>query len=433
VVGKYEHRIAGSRRSDGSLGYYSLRFVYLRQLRQGKRKLAAYLRWRRGSYGSRDQVSIVRTVGQVTNAPTFAVDDVTMDDRNRFRGCLLGGAVGDALGAPIEFMSLSRICKYFGAGGLRDYSDLTGRAGAITDDTQLTLFTAEGLIRGLVQERREGSTDYTRITANAYQRWLLTQGQSNRHGLDPLVPQPGWLYSVKELHSARSPGHTCRAALRDASELGQPARNDSAGCSGVVRIAPVGLFAQSSEESFALGCQLTALTHGHPSARLSGGALAAMITALRQGESLPSALESALRLLRLQPGHEPVARALEHAAELAHARMDSDTAIAHLGEGWAAAEALAIATYAALAARDFREGILMAVNHGGDSDSTGALAGNLLGVIWGEQGIPVPWVKRLELRKVLVEIADDLLQCRDWDLAPGAEYERHLCEKYPGH
>jgi ADP-ribosylglycohydrolase len=375
----------------------------------------------------------VRTVRSASSEPVIPTVDLNLDDRNRFRGCLLGGAVGDALGAPIEFMSLSRICKHFGASGLRDYSDLAGRAGAITDDTQMTLFTVEGLIRAFVQERRLGHADYVKVTAGAYQRWLLTQGQSNRHGLDPLDPQPGWLYRVKELHSARSPGHTCRAALRDASELGQPASNDSAGCSGVVRIAPVGLFAQSSAESFELGCQLTALTHGHSSARLVGGTLAAMITALRLGDAMSAALDGALTLLRQQPANEPVVQALEHAAELAHTRMDSDTAIALLGEGWNAVEALAIATYAALLARDYREGVLMAVNHGGDSDSTGALAGNLLGVRFGEQGIPVPWVKRLELRKVLLEVADDLLDCREWDLSPGAEFERHIRAKYPGY
>ncbi|MEZ5571086.1 MAG: ADP-ribosylglycohydrolase family protein [Halioglobus sp.] len=356
-----------------------------------------------------------------------------MDDRNRVRGCMLGGAVGDALGAPLEFMSLSRICKHFGAGGLRDYSDMRGRAGAITDDTQMALFTAEGLIRGAVQAHREGNTDYAKVTFGAYLRWLQTQGQSNRHGLNPLTPAPGWLYGVKDLHSTRSPGRTCRAALREATEPGQPASNDSAGCSGVVRIAPVGLFATSIEQSFELGCQLTALTHGHPTGWLAGGALAVMIHALRRGDALTTALDAALHCLRQQPLHEEIVQALEGAARLARARTDSDTAITKMGEGWIASEALAIATYCALVARDFREGVLMAVNHAGDSDSTGALAGNLLGVIWGEQGIPVPWVKRLELRKVILEVADDLLDCRDWDLQPGGELEKQISVKYPGY
>ena len=71
-----------------------------------------------------------------------------MEDQSRFRGCLLAGAVGDALGAPIEFMSLSRICTTFGSGGIRDYVKFAGRKGAISDETQMTLFSAEALIRG---------------------------------------------------------------------------------------------------------------------------------------------------------------------------------------------------------------------------------------------------------------------------------------------
>jgi len=63
------------------------------------------------------------------------------------RGCLLGGAVGDALGAPIEFDDLAKIRSRFGPAGLRDYAPAYGRVDAFTDDTQMTLFTAEGLIR----------------------------------------------------------------------------------------------------------------------------------------------------------------------------------------------------------------------------------------------------------------------------------------------
>ena len=93
-----------------------------------------------------------------------------MDDRSGFRGCLLGGAVGDALGGAVEFMRLGQIRQRFGPGGIRDYAGAYGRVGAITDDTQMTLFTAEGLIRGLVRERCQGTTDYSSVVANAYLR-----------------------------------------------------------------------------------------------------------------------------------------------------------------------------------------------------------------------------------------------------------------------
>lgn len=66
---------------------------------------------------------------------------------DHYEGCLLGGAVGDALGAPVEFMSLDAILRKFGPSGITEYFPAFGKTGAITDDTQMTLFTAEGMLR----------------------------------------------------------------------------------------------------------------------------------------------------------------------------------------------------------------------------------------------------------------------------------------------
>ena len=161
------------------------------------------------------------------------------DLRSRFRGCLLGGAAGDALGAAVEFHSRSEILKRFGSDGIRHYAPAYGLPCAITDDTQMTLFTAEGLIRGLMRYRDSGLIEYPGVTAWAYQRWLLTQGQHNVFDLDPLHPDAGWLYEVDALHSARAPGNTCLSALRNTRVPGEPAMNDSKGCGGVMRVAPV--------------------------------------------------------------------------------------------------------------------------------------------------------------------------------------------------
>ena len=78
-------------------------------------------------------------------------------DVSHFRGCLLGGAVGDALGAPIEFMGLEEIRSRFGPRGVTDLTDGVWPAGSITDDTQMTLFTAEGLLRAQVRGALKGT------------------------------------------------------------------------------------------------------------------------------------------------------------------------------------------------------------------------------------------------------------------------------------
>ncbi len=90
--------------------------------------------------------------------------------RDRFKGCLLGGAVGDALGAPVEFMTLKNIRAQFGPQGIRDFAPVYGRLGAITDDTQMTLFTAEGMIRSYTRACERGISSGESVTAHAYKR-----------------------------------------------------------------------------------------------------------------------------------------------------------------------------------------------------------------------------------------------------------------------
>ncbi len=74
-----------------------------------------------------------------------------IDLQSRFRGCLLGGATGSALGAAVEFMSLEQIHAQFGRRGIGDYAAAYRRIGAIADDTPMTFFTAEGLLRAMMR------------------------------------------------------------------------------------------------------------------------------------------------------------------------------------------------------------------------------------------------------------------------------------------
>lgn len=363
--------------------------------------------------------------------------------KERFLGCLLGGAVGDALGAPVEFLKDTEIRRLFGPKGITGYGPAYGRLGAITDDTQMTLFTAEGLLRAWVRGCLRGITTYRGVTAHAYLRWLQTQGERPSRSIKLDAQETGWLFQQRGLHQRRAPGNTCLAALRAMKSFGDPARNDSKGCGGVMRMAPVGLFAWRAkwppEETFRLGTELAALTHGHPTGSLTAGVLAVLILALTGGAELPDALAAAKECLRTHRGHEETLRALEGAEELAASGRPNGEAIAALGLGWIAEEALAIAVYCALVSRDFREGIVLAVNHDGDSDSTGSIAGNLLGTIHGVQPIPPEWLEPLELRDVITEVAEDLYAFRDWRIGEDEaedeaedEMGRRIWQKYPG-
>ena len=315
-----------------------------------------------------------------------------------FRGCLLGGAIGDALGAAVEFDPLPMIRDRFGRAGLTDYAPAYGRSGAITDDTQMTLFTAEGLLRAA-----SAGGDVVRHTHRAYLRWLSTQGGRVAFG----ESERGWLATIPELSWRRAPGRTCLSALQSGRRGTRAERlNDSKGCGGVMRMAPVGLAAQT--DPFAVGADLAALTHGHPSGFLGAGFLAQLVADLLAGVPLRDAADRGIERLRREPEHEETVAAVEAALEAADVGDPSPGVVQSLGGGWVGEEALAIGLYCALVARDFEHGVLLAVNHGGDSDSTGAVAGNLLGTVHGEQGIPARWIERLELREVITAVADDL-------------------------
>lgn len=352
--------------------------------------------------------------------------------RERYLGCLLGGAVGDALGAPVEFISRAQMLKNFGPEGITRYAPAYGGIGMITDDTQMTLFTAEGLLRSWVRGRLKGITTAEGVTAHAYLRWLQTQGEQPRK--TPIDGEPGWLIGHRELHYQRAPGNTCLSSLREMKSFGEPARNNSKGCGGVMRVAPAGLFAatlgdrsagRAVARAFELGDALAGLTHGHPTGRLAAGAFAGLICSLLDGTVLREALEKVTDILVRQRNHEETHRAIASAATLADSDRPHAEAIAEIGHGWVADEALGIAIYAALVADSLEQGVTVAVNHDGDSDSTGAIAGNLLGALHGVEAIPEAWLGPLELREVISEIATDLLEFPRWD--PDL-----IWRKYPG-
>ncbi len=348
---------------------------------------------------------------------------------DRVRGCLLAGACGDALGAPVEFLDLDRIRERYGCAGIRDFDEAYGRVGAITDDTQMTLFTAEGLIRAAVRQSLKGICHVPSVVHHGYLRWLATQGRKpEKCNFEP--PLDGWLIGVEALWSRRAPGNTCLGALADTRVLGDVASNDSKGCGGVMRVAPVGfVYAHQggADAAFDLGCDLARLTHGHPTGYLSAGYLAALIALLAQGTVLDEALDRVSAILVRFPAGEEVARAVDTARDAAAHPAAAERLVA-LGQGWVAEEALAMSIYCAIATETVEETIMLAVNHGGDSDSTGAIAGNIVGTLLGAAAIPKPWLDRLELRRTIETLAADLASLFT---GTGLDAEA-LAPRYPG-
>ncbi|MFP6642843.1 MAG: ADP-ribosylglycohydrolase family protein [Candidatus Latescibacterota bacterium] len=331
---------------------------------------------------------------------------------DKFKGCLLGGAVGDAMGAAVEFHSNDEIQEKFGPDGICEYAEAYGRLGAITDDTQMTMFTAEGVIRSWMRWLNRGISSPEMVIRHPYYRWLHTQGtRPARANTFPISYDKhvlsGWLIDIDELHSARAPGGTCLEALERCAPV-----VESKGCGGVMRVAPIGLFSatrQFNGSPFELGADAAKITHGHPTGYLAAGAMAEIIFRLTDSDvEIYDACADVIKLLESQQGSAETISALNAALNAAiHLGRDSSV-IPSLGQGWIAEEALAIGVYAALVAGSFEDGIRIAVNHSGDSDSTGSIAGQILGAKLGVQAIPQRWLHNLELRNEIEQLAYDL-------------------------
>ena len=340
-----------------------------------------------------------------------------MKDLDKYRGCLIGGAVGDALGYAVEFLQDYQIFQRYGEQGITEYSLVDGVA-QISDDTQMTLFTATGLLVGTTRGMMRGIMGtYPSYISFAYKDWLLTQG-AEQFGKEP--QHSSWLNNVDELNHSREPGRTCISAIMQGCNgtIENPI-NNSKGCGGVMRVAPIGLYLGdkniTNEEIAKIGAETAALTHGHELGYIPAAALVHIINLVSHDMdiSLLNAVnDSILTIRRLFAPSKYFIEFLdimEKAIKLSREDLDDLDAIRKIGQGWVAEETLAIAVYCALKySNDFEKAIIASVNHSGDSDSTGSVTGNILGAYLGLSAIPQKYLDKLELKDVITEIADDL-------------------------
>lgn len=340
---------------------------------------------------------------------------------DNYAGCILGGAIGDALGAPVEFESLDKIRKFYGQEGIQDlemgpYGDCE-----FTDDTQMTIFTIDGLLKDAGKNFDPNRTPNIKSIYNSYKLWLNTQTQNGPSG----DVKNGWISNLAGLYSKRAPGNTCLSALKSGKmgTIEEPI-NNSKGCGGIMRVAPVGLlYHQNPQVAFETGAKVAAITHGHPEGYLSAGMLSSIIAYIVQGENIDDAISKSVDILKSYDNHEGTLDIVNKAVSLAKTDLNSDKAIRELGWGWTGEEALAISLYCVLKCQgDFDKTITMAVNHDGDSDSTGAIAGNIAGALYGIKNINNKWVSKIEYSNTLKQMSKDLLEI---------DKSQDISQKYP--
>lgn len=360
-------------------------------------------------------------------------------------GSLFGGAVGDALGYPVEFLSLSEIRRRFGAAGITSYvlDPKTGKA-LVSDDTQMTLFTAVGVLYAITRGRLRGiAGPIESYVERAYREWLTTQYASfETRPLGKESFRMTWLLDVPALYAARAPGNTCLSALRapeHTEDVFQTPRNNSKGCGGIMRVAPVGMCNASMSPQVVAesAARIAAVTHGHSLGYMPAAVVAHLVHTLiyreqplRLLEAIDEAKSVVCELFAGDSHLEELCHAMDTAVALAENGESDDCNIEKLGEGWVAEETLAIALYCALRyENDFSAGVMAAVNHSGDSDSTGAVVGNILGAIHGYAAIEQKWKTDLEMATILREVALDL--CHGCQMSEyGQERDELWLEKY---
>lgn len=369
------------------------------------------------------------------------IENNTLQDR--IRGSLIGGAIGDALGYPVEFMSRKDILRKYGYRGVRRFQDFdrNGKA-VVSDDTQMTLFTANGLLFGVTRLcTHEGlGAGLKDFVACAYQDWLQTQNGVGDYNAYHYC----WIRDIVELNVRRAPGNTCMSALISLRHH-QNVENDSKGCGGVMRVAPIGLMAAadslvklkgwngemiprrewSGNEVARLGGDCAEITHKHPLGYLSAAFMADLIYYILMYDKKItfSVLERFLGAVCADVKQEFTSERERKAMDELWILIDKavkqagditvldEFAISCIGEGWTGDEALAVAIYCTMKHLDcFEDALAAAVNHNGDSDSTGSICGNIMGAIIGYDAIPQHFKQRLELRELIIDLADDIVK-----------------------
>jgi ADP-ribosylglycohydrolase len=304
-------------------------------------------------------------------------------ERERAQALLLGVALGDALGWPVEFIDRPGILVKYGRPGILEPPD----PALYTDDTQMTAAVAEALVEA-------GHRDLDVLMGSMARKFIGWKR-------DPSTP-------------SRAPGATSIRGV-NALERGAPWREagvkDSKGCGSCMRVAPVGFFYQGDPGRLQnIARAQGVLTHRHPTADAACVAGAYLVKLALDGVA-PS--EYPQRVLKFGYGISAEFDAAIGRMTAVLAWPDEEAALNHIGPtrggGWIAEEAIAMALYCVMRhPSDYVSAVRLAANITGDSDSVASIAGGLVAARLGCSVIPADWLERLENRQYLIDLANRL-------------------------
>lgn len=310
----------------------------------------------------------------------------TVTAAERFPGVVLGSAIGDALGYPVEFASMAAIRARFGEAGVTGYVEYRSvgdrRFAPYSDDTQMALVVLESLLESRAE--RADLEQTMRRLARGFVRW-----------------------AQHPLGGHRNPGAACLAgcaALAAGSPWNEAGERSAGGCGSVMRVYPFALvFCHEPERAEQWAVEHSKLTHRSPIAFAACAAFVRGLLAVLRDAS-PEEVCALMTSAAERHDFETASR-LRGAQRAALAGEQPETVLRRY-PGWAAHDAVAAACYVfARHADDPRVALLEAVNSPGDSDSIGALVGALLGARHGLEHLPTEWVADLERNDELKALA----------------------------
>lgn len=332
------------------------------------------------------------------------------------KGCLLGMAVGDAMGYPVDKKSWSEICEDYGPNGLLGY-DLANGTAEITSYTQIAAFVGNSLLMGVVRGDPEKYVKYLALGMREWARGQQVRGESEKTFC--------WLSQMPEMRRRMCMDTRMLDAL-SRETLGtpeSPVLRSTSPCALTAAVAAGLLYdpeRMDLKQVGRLGAEAVAFTHGDPETFLSGAVLAYTITGLlqRPERTMPQQFLTAAEIVQAQfgesyPQTQKITALLQKAVELSKDADISPLVAMSLLECTTAAECLAGAAYASIIhSGNFDEGMIAAVNHSGRSAAVGALTGAFLGAKLGYETLPEFYLESLEQAGILEELALDLAQGR---------------------
>ena len=326
---------------------------------------------------------------------------------DRFQGCLLGLAIGDALGYPTEFLALPEIRKRYGPNGIQD---LNGNPALHSDDTQTSMAVA----RALVDTGQNGVENWMEALVREFLIWLRSP------------------------ENDRAPGNTTIKGCQNL-EAGiswtESGLVESKSCGAIMRVAPIGLYFHGDPSELRLAAWASSVaTHAHPTALVCAEATAFCVSWAVAGIDPSGYLERMKALQRdsLQSWDPVLGKSWKRAGyarpedylaagwaqllgelekvPLALAKAPADVCEI-LGGGWGSDEALACALACVLKfPKDYMGAVRSGANTGGDSDSIACIAGAISGAYLGHKSIPKNWRRHIENRQTLIELSRQLYQ-----------------------